>query len=146
MWISWFCAAFFAKFWLGLKSPPSLSFPKAAFLLHIFLPYPIPFSGVCSAFYQQRAWRIAVLVCMGIPKSQGLALSLNAKDFLRPIVAVIICTTKALAALRRPLCAFFTIFFVGFGQIACTRLLSCLLTWPGFFPQLKGIFVLILAW
>ncbi len=43
------------------------------------------------------------------------------RNLLSPIFFVRICTISALAALRRPLCIS-SIFFVGFGQIACSSL------------------------
>ena len=68
-----------------------------------------------------RASQIEVLVCMGTPENPNTGTFLESRNFLRPIFSVLICTTRALAALQRPLC-YFSVFLVGFGQIACSSL------------------------
>lgn len=46
---------------------------------------------------------------------------LKCRNFLRPILSILIWTTRALAALQRPLWIF-NVYFVGFGQSACNFL------------------------
>ncbi len=107
------CAAFLANFgWVIIS--PSLTFPKAAFLLSsshvLFLSLVFAWHSVNTCFAN----------C--IPRLHGHSGELNpgtflkCKNFLSPIFSVLILTIRALAALQKPLCNF-SMFFVSFEQI-----------------------------
>ena len=113
-----YCAAFLANFgWVNISS--QLILPKAAFLLsssQILLLLP-----VCVwHFVSTRLADCSPRLHWHSGESNPVTF-LECKNFLRPIFFVLIWITRALAALQRLLCIF-SVFFVGFGQIAYNSL------------------------
>lgn len=113
--------SFLSKFlgWVSISS--QLITSKGPLFFFFLPPTSIPFPGVCSAFCQHGAWQISSSRLHGHSGKPNPGTCRKFGDFLRAIFSVLICTARALAALQRPLCTF-SVFFVGFGQIACCSL------------------------
>ena len=112
------CTTFLASFgWVSTSS--QLIFLKAAFLLsssHILFLF-----MVCTGHSINTCLADCIFCLYGHSGESNPGTFLKCKNFLRPIFSVLIYMIRALAALQRPLCSF-NIFFVGFGQIACSFL------------------------
>ena len=111
-------AAFLTNF--GLVSISSqLILPNATFLLsssHIRFLF-----WVCKRHSTSRCFADCRPRLQGHSGESKPGTFLEWRNFLRPIFSVRIWTMSALAALPRPLCTS-SVFFVGFGQIACSSL------------------------
>ncbi len=111
-------AAFLVNFgWVNISS--QLILPIAAFLLstfHVLFPFPV---------YACHSTSMCLADCTPcLQKHSGESnpgTFLECQNLLRPIFSVLIWTTKALAALQRSL-YIFSVYFVDFGQMACSFL------------------------
>ena len=99
--------------WVNISS--QLIILNAAFLLstsHVLFFFPVYAWHSTSKCLADCTARL-----QGHSGESNLGIFLEFRNLLRPIFSVLILSTRGLAALQRPLCIF-TIWFVGFGQIA----------------------------